>query len=1169
MDTADLPTALVADRYQLVRRVGTGNMSTVYESMDTRRNNLIVAVKLLNTPHDDELKREIFRRETKALAALEHRNIVKVFDQGISEEYHCSYIVFEYIPRTLLDEIQAHKGSTDRSWCWPLMYAMANALVYAHSQGVIHRDLKPSNILITEEGIPKLTDFGISLLKFELGTGVTVSSFWSIGYASPEQRNNQSATEQSDIYSLGCVFYHLLTGQEPPSQGSTPENLRSLGLPLPIERLLRIMLATEARDRFEKTVQLLRQLESIRKLLEPLPMIYLVVTESARRELFNTGLTTRSSLQEACTFLLEELGGDHPEGNYLTLDEDGTVRIFTSSLHLICGRDRDPALPVLVIKALHLQYSASLERQKEQATTLRYRWQCIEQTELRALPANTLPELRSTVDAFFSQLAAHKHTLQTAKAQKAERKDFTKTWDAVLKLQKAQLDSVPKLSYMHVRQEDNSLIFRLKQNAPDNFAWPNDAPMALIDPGKRQRPLFLGHLTSVNGNEVQVARESANIQEHLQLDNNLPDTGVIGIYQQEALAAIERQRLALNSLISGGTANPRLPEVLLNLSTALFENVDTGIVFYQQNLGEDKKRAVRQALAAHDLFLLQGPPGTGKTTTLAEIILQIFKVKPDARILVSSQSNVAVNHVLSRVAELRGSQRTEIIRIGRAEKISHGAEIWTLDQRLNTWRGEVLARTEGIVKDLKTQVHRQQKQKKLTQRLVPEVIESLEQCRSRLEELTSDFDELDEYEHRLDALSMHQSTKGELEDLHTLIKQKTDDLSFDLALIRSYLPDEIRYTASPSLATERENLSHAIHTLLEPDTSGSREANLLKFVQDWRKIFGKHDDFAEPLLERASILAATCLTVGGRYLKERTFDWAIIDEAGRATASELLVPLVRSRRAIIVGDERQLPPMLDEDLSNQALASLGTTREELAESLFATLVTQGKDEQLPGVQMLTVQHRMHPAIGRLVSAVFYEDQLQHAVSADERAHGLDWLLKSVVWFSTTRLPKHDETHHQQSFYNRVEVQEVGKILHRMERSYHEHGETREVAVITPYNAQIAELQEEIRPEGAFWRALKIEIATVDAFQGRDRDIVLYSTVRSNPEAKLGFLRDRRRLNVALSRARQLLIIIGDIQTLENGRADAAGNPYQELVRYIRDHPEDCSIQNLKVESHHE
>ena len=251
---------------------------------------------------------------------------------------------------------------------------------------------------------------------------------------------------------------------------------------------------------------------------------------------------------------------------------------------------------------------------------------------------------------------------------------------------------------------------------------------------------------------------------------------------------------------------------------------------------------------------------------------------------------------------------------------------------------------------------------------------------------------------------------------------------------------------------------------------------------------------------------------------------------------------MRARRAIIVGDERQLPPMLDEELTNEDLAQLRTSRESLAESLFAALVAQGEIKGIGSVQMLTNQHRMHPAIGQLVSSVFYGGKLTHAVNVQEREHGLPWLERPVAWFSTAKLPRRLETRHGQSFYNRAKIQGISHLLHRMERSYRERRERREVAVITPYNAQIVELLAEVTPASDFWQALSIEVATIDAFQGRDRDIVLYSTVRSNKEGTLGFLRDRRRLNVALSRAKEALLIVGDIWTLRTRPGRPGGEP---------------------------
>jgi serine/threonine protein kinase/DNA polymerase III delta prime subunit len=1141
---SSLSAKRVAGRYRLIHRVGGGNMSTVYEAEDTRRGNRTVAVKLLNTEHDDALKQEIFRRETRALAQLEHPNIVSVLDYGWSGEYRCHYLVFEYIPRTLLDEITAHPNNRDHDWCWPLMCQMTDALVHAHSQGVIHRDVKPSNVLIAAAGRPMLVDFGVSLLKFELATGVTVSSFFSIGYASPEQRRGEQATEQSDIYSLGCVFYHMLARKAPPSEGFLKEaHIEALPVFGQIKQILLRMLAEGPGERFSEAVQLRRRLDVTHN-LELLPDVHLLVTDRARRDLFDGGFIEETSTRAACAFLLKELGDDNPKAVHMSLDR-GDMRIYTETLRFICARD--PALPVLVIKAVHEPYPPQLEQAKSRADSFRFLWQVIDSMEVNRLPAALHPTLSATLDSLFSQLATHLVEEQTGRQRGFERKDLTRTWEAVLSFQQERLDAVPKLPYHYVTKAGDTLLFQLKQPAPD-LPWPENAPVAVIDPDKKGGAVYVGHIMAINGKTVHVIRDAGDTHTAVQPAEQMPSPGLLGLYQQEAKVALERQQAALNIIRDGITFNPRLPEVLLDLSTAEFDEPDESLEFFQDDLALDKQQAVRQALAARDIFLLQGPPGTGKTTTLAEIILQILKIKPDARILVASQSNVAVNHILSRIAELQGTHRIEIVRIGRAEKIGHGAEMWTIEQRLSRWREEVLVRTDGVMGDLKERLRKRHREQKDQRQYAPSVLEDLQQCQTWLEDLAGEFAELA----TLDGLELEEKTNG---------------LAETLALIRDTLPEEAQGEALPSLAAEAQRLSLIVADLLSPGPADSREQALLRLVTNWRKIFGKQEEFARPILERASILAATCLISGGYYLREQQFDWTIIDEAGRATAPELLVPLVRSRRAIIVGDERQLPPML-EDLPNADLARLGTTKGQLTESLFATLVAQGKDENLPAVQMLTMQHRMHPAIGQLVSSVFYGGKLTHAVEVADREHQLPWLARPVAWFSTATLPKHGETSQGPSFYNRAEIRAISYLLHHMERTYEELGQRREVAVITPYNAQIVELVAELTPDNPYWRALSIEVSTIDAFQGRDRDIVLYSTVRSNTAGRLGFLRDRRRLNVALSRAREALLIIGDIGTLERGWAGQDGNPYQELIRYLHTHPEDCLIDNLDLEVQH-
>jgi hypothetical protein len=616
---------------------------------------------------------------------------------------------------------------------------------------------------------------------------------------------------------------------------------------------------------------------------------------------------------------MQEFGDDDPKEVEVTLEKND-VRVLTGSLRLICVRD--PELPILAIKAVHAPYQPLLERQKSRALTLRYLWQFFDHIGMNTPPVDMRNTLRSTLDDVFDRLATHNQERQAAHARNVERRDFTRIWDGVLKLQRTLLDGVLKLPYTRISRDGNTITFFLAEPAPDDLAWPDSAPIAVINQQK-QRQLFVGTLMSVSGKRVQIAWSPPGIQEHAQSFDDPPPSGLLSVYQQEALAALDRQRWALNTLMSGGTVNPRLPEVLLDPTSALFEEVDDQIEFYQQSLADDKKNAVRQALAAQDIFLLQGPPGTGKTTTLAEIILQILKIKPDARILVSSQSNVAVNHVLSRVAELRTGTHTEIVRIGRPEKIGQGAEEWTLEQRMDTWRSEVLQRTDLVLKELRAQMRQQDQQRKASDSLSEGHLDDLVECQSWLEELVGDMDELTEVERQLAMLTQRLSSPNayptkqreeqtlEHQACEIQVEQRTAYITSILALVRSYLPESMQQEALPSLAEERKRLYVVVTNLLPTDDethrAQSREAKLFDLVKRWRRVFGKQDDFAGPILERANILAATCLITGGHYLKDEEFDWAIIDEAGRATAPELLVPLVRARRSIIVGDERQLP----------------------------------------------------------------------------------------------------------------------------------------------------------------------------------------------------------------------------------------------------------------------
>jgi len=203
---------LIAGRFRLEERVGTGGMSTVYRALDLvlERN---VAIKLMHreiAEHSDQLER--FRREARAVAQLSHPHIVTVIDAG--EDESRPYIVFEYVPgRTLKDRIRAGQLTVPEAVAYAI--EIARALGAAHARAIVHRDVKPQNVLIDDEGSAKVTDFGIARSLHEEGLTADGRVLGTTDYVSPEQAMGQRVTGQSDIYSLGIVLWEMLVGAPP------------------------------------------------------------------------------------------------------------------------------------------------------------------------------------------------------------------------------------------------------------------------------------------------------------------------------------------------------------------------------------------------------------------------------------------------------------------------------------------------------------------------------------------------------------------------------------------------------------------------------------------------------------------------------------------------------------------------------------------------------------------------------------------------------------------------------------------------------------------------------------------------------------------------------------------------------------------------------------------
>ncbi len=211
---------LLAGRYELIEKIGEGGMAVVYKAKD-RLLNRYVAIKILRPEFtQDEQFLESFKRESQAAAGLQHPNIVSIYDVGRTG--NINFIVMELVDGRPLSDLIKEKGRLDYKTTIDIAKQMASALSIAHKHQIIHRDVKPHNIMITSDGVAKLTDFGIARAVSKATMVADTSKIiGSVHYFSPEQARGAYVDERSDIYSLGIVMFEMLTGRVP-FDGETP-----------------------------------------------------------------------------------------------------------------------------------------------------------------------------------------------------------------------------------------------------------------------------------------------------------------------------------------------------------------------------------------------------------------------------------------------------------------------------------------------------------------------------------------------------------------------------------------------------------------------------------------------------------------------------------------------------------------------------------------------------------------------------------------------------------------------------------------------------------------------------------------------------------------------------------------------------------------------------------
>lgn len=322
----------------------------------------------------------------------------------------------------------------------------------------------------------------------------------------------------------------------------------------------------------------------------------------------------------------------------------------------------------------------------------------------------------------------------------------------------------------------------------------------------------------------------------------------------------------------------------------------------------------------------------------------------------------------------------------------------------------------------------------------------------------------------------------------------------------------------------------------------------------------KKQSLKDLYIKNANVFGITCALAGDKRFQTDypTFDVVIVDEVSKATPPELLLPALRGKKLILIGDHKQLPPMINDSTLKEYAESEGLDTGHFKSMIFKELFEAAAPEIK---QTLNVQYRMHDSIMDTINQ-FYDGKLICGIEDpdEERKHySQNKFIRAdnhVVWFDIPLRPDFYETNHHPGFSNAAEIQVITNILKNLNTGFRDFRgdpeDKKEVGVISFYAKQVYELKRIVEKERAELDALDVRVGTVDRFQGMEKPIIIASFVRNNPSNKIGFAIEPERINVAMSRARELLIVVGCAQlfTKASGEASVA---YSNILTKIDNH----------------
>lgn len=559
-----------------------------------------------------------------------------------------------------------------------------------------------------------------------------------------------------------------------------------------------------------------------------------------------------------------------------------------------------------------------------------------------------------------------------------------------------------------------------------------------------------------------------------------------------------------------------------------------------KSLNPSQREAFKRVLGNGPVSLLQGPPGTGKTWFIASLLHYLMTKEGARRILLVSQAHEAVNNALEKGMEVCRSMGVDFnaVRLGAESAASDEIRHLHASSIENAYREAFKAEQKERIVELATAFG-------LPKGYTADVVDlhlrlgTLCDRIAKLQARTSKDDERS-------AASIEARVRALTESFY--------DIAADFYQVDSQgAPTDILNEIRDDLAGKHQ---------VRSQDAVSRLQRVIKLSEEWVAALGSSDaNFAEFLAKSRTVVAGTLVGIGyrGAGVVQNIFDWVIIDEAGRAAPSELAVAMQAGHRILLVGDHLQLPPTFSDQVREAVRERYAVEDDSsLLRSDFERLFNSDYGQQV-GTTLLS-QYRMAPDIGELVSECFYGGKLETGRGVPPKYYDLlpAHFSKQVTWVDTSTLGRRgfeQQNDTRDDTWNTAEAHVVMEVLRQIVESDEFMASMANdlkpqeppIGIICMYSKQrsvIDKLKAEAPWLGSMRRLVKVD--TVDSYQGKENRIVILSTVRNNPDGRIGFLRSPNRVNVAMSRAMERLFVVGASKLWRGRHAEA---PLGKVLRY--------------------